>query len=115
LLLSKAWELYESDKRIEGFSPQTLKAYKLQYKLLIQYFNDVNIESLTTGHLKGYLSKSSEHLKPSSLAHRIRFIKSLFRWSHEEGYLSKNSAAKIKEPKQGKRIPKFLTEREMNI
>ena len=113
MLLSKSWELYESDKRIEGFSPQTLKAYKLQSKLLIQYFNDVNIESLMTNQLKEYLAKSSEHLKPSSLAHRIRFIKSLFRWSHEEGHIPKNLAAKIKEPKQGKRIPKFLTEREI--
>ncbi|ETT81042.1 hypothetical protein BK128_00810 [Viridibacillus sp. FSL H7-0596] len=30
MLLSKAWEAFESDKRIEGFSPQTLKAYRLQ-------------------------------------------------------------------------------------
>lgn len=113
MLLSKAWELYESDKRIEGFSPQTLKAYRLQSKLLIQHFNDVNIESLTTDHLKGYLAKSSAHLKPSSLAHRSRFIKSIFRWSLEEGHIPKNPAAKIKEPKQGKRIPKFLTEIEI--
>jgi integrase/recombinase XerD len=35
LQLSKAWETYEADKRIEGFSPQTLKAYRLQAKLLI--------------------------------------------------------------------------------
>jgi integrase/recombinase XerD len=109
LLLSNAWELYESDKRIEGFSPQTLKAYRLQSKLLIQHFNDASIENMTTDQLKGYLAKSSEHLKPSSLSHRIRFIKSIFRWSHEEGHISKNPAAKIKEPKQGKRIPKFLT------
>jgi integrase/recombinase XerD len=74
LLLSRAWELYESDKRIEGFSLQTLKAYQLQSKLLIQHFIDVDIKSLTTDQLKGYLSKSCEHLKPSSLAHRIRFI-----------------------------------------
>jgi integrase/recombinase XerD len=73
----------------------------------------VDIQSLTTDQLKGYLAKSSEHLKPSSLAHRIRFIKSIFRWSHEEGHLPRNPAAKIKEPKQGKRIPKFLTEREI--
>ena len=92
LLLSKTWELYESDKRIEGFSPQTLKAYKLQSKLLIHFFNDVNIESLTTERLKEYLAKSSKHLKASSLAHRIRFIKSIFRWSHEEGHISKNPA-----------------------
>ena len=63
--------------------------------------------------LKDYLSKSSKTLKPSSLAHRVRSMKSLFRWSHEEGYISKNPAAKIKEPKVGKRIPKFLTEREI--
>ncbi len=40
-------------------------------------------------------------------------MKLLFRWSHEEGYTGINPAAKIKEPKIGKRIPKFLTEREI--
>ncbi|KOO49155.1 integrase, partial [Viridibacillus arvi] len=38
MLLSKAWEAFESVKRIEGFSPQTLKAYRLQASLLIKYF-----------------------------------------------------------------------------
>ena len=68
---------------------------------------------MTTDQLKEYLAYSSEHLKSSSLAHRIRFIKSIFRWSHEKWHIPKNPAAKIKEPKQGKRIPKFLTEREI--
>ncbi|MDR7240490.1 tyrosine-type recombinase/integrase [Neobacillus drentensis] len=113
MLLSNAWEIYESDKRIEGFSQQTLKAYKLQALLVIRYFEDVKLETITTIKLKEYLAKSSENLKPSSLAHRIRFIKSLFRWSHEEGHILKNPAAKLKEPKVGKRIPKFLTEREI--
>jgi integrase/recombinase XerD len=113
LLLSKAWEKYESDKRIEGFSAHTLKAYRLQATLLIRYFNDIEIATLTTDQLKCYLSKSSEQLKPSSLAHRIRFMKSLFRWSHEEGLIPNNPASKIREPKVGKRIPKFLTEREI--
>ncbi|ETI70541.1 tyrosine-type recombinase/integrase [Neobacillus vireti] len=113
MLLSKAWKSYESGKRIEGFSPQTLKAYRLQSILLIRYFDDGKIGSITTTHLKEYLAKSSENLKPSSLAHRIRFMKSFFRWSHEEGHIRKNPAAKIKELKVGKRIPKFLTEREI--
>ncbi|MFJ5718336.1 tyrosine-type recombinase/integrase [Neobacillus sp. NPDC093127] len=113
MLLSKAWETYESDKRIEGFSPQTLKAYKLQSTLLIRYFKDINVDTISTVQLKEYLAKSSETLKPSSLSHRIRFMKSFFRWSHEEGHVSKNPAAKIKEPKTGKRIPKFLTEIEI--
>ncbi len=101
------------NKRIEGFSSQTLKAYRLQSKLLIRHFDDVALDTLTTNQLKDYLAKSSEHLKPSSLAHRVRFMRSLFRWCHEEGHIAKNPAAKIKEPKVGKRIPKFLTEREI--
>ena len=68
MLLSKAWEKYESDKRIEGFSPHTLKAYRLQATLLIRYFDDVEIGTLTTEQLKYYLSESSEQLKPSSLS-----------------------------------------------
>lgn len=68
---------------------------------------------MTTTHLKEYLAESSQHLKPSSLAHRIRFMRSLFRWSHEEGHILQNPTSKIKEPKAGKRIPKFLTEREI--
>jgi len=113
LLLSEAAKSYEADKRIEGFSPQTLRAYELQMKLLINYFSNIQIKEITTNGLKQYLADSSVQLKPSSLAHRIRFIKSIFRWSHEEGIISSNPARKIKEPKVGKRIPKFLTEREI--
>ena len=59
MLLSQAWETYESDKRIEGFSPQTLKAYQLQVNLLIRHSGDVEIGSITTEQLKDYFSKSS--------------------------------------------------------
>ena len=115
LLLSTAWKSYEADKRIEGFSPYTLKAYGIQAKLLIGYFNDPNMDSFDTEGLKKYLVTQGKDLKPSSLAHRIRFMKSLFRWCHEEGHLTINPAAKIKEPKAGKRIPKFLSEREIEL
>ena len=46
MLLSKAWASFEADKRIEGFSPQTLKAYQVQHMLLIGYFMDVEMEFL---------------------------------------------------------------------
>lgn len=95
---------YESDKRIEGFSPQTLKAYKLQVNLLNHHFGDIEIDLLSTKQLKEYLSNSSRTLKPSSLAHRVRSMKSLLRWSHEEGYIGINPASKINEPKIGKMI-----------
>lgn len=113
MLLSEAWERYQSDKKIEGYSPLTLKMYSFQYKLLKRYLGDIKIDEFTTEKLKQYLIESGGHLKPSSLGHRIRFIKSLFKSIQEEGYILKNPAAKLKEPKLGQRIPKFLSKYEI--
>ncbi|WP_046174100.1 integrase, partial [Domibacillus indicus] len=52
MLLSQAWEMYDSDERIEGFSPKTLKAYQLQVTLLIRHLGDIEINSLTAEQLK---------------------------------------------------------------
>jgi site-specific recombinase XerD len=113
LLLSEAWKRYQYDKRIEGYSILTMRNYTFQYGVLLRYFGNIAINSVTTDSLKGYLVEQGEHLKPSSLGHRIRFLKSIFKWAHEEGFIVKNPASKIKEPKIGKRIPKFLTEQEI--
>lgn len=113
MLVSEAWEKYKSDKRIEGYSPLTLKMYGFQCNLLKRHFGNIEMGDYTTENLKQYLGEAGGHLKSSSLGHRVRFIKSLFKWTHEEGYLLKNPAAKLKEPKLGKRIPKFLSEREI--
>lgn len=115
MLLSEAWEKYQFDKRIEGYSSLTLKMYGYQYNLLRRYLGDFAMEDVATDSLKQYLGEAAEHLKPSSLGHRIRFIRSLFKWTHEEGFILKNPAAKLKEPKLGKRIPKFLTKHEIEL
>jgi site-specific recombinase XerD len=113
MLLSEARKKYKQDKKIEGYSTLTLKTYSFQYNLLLRFFGDIDMNEFSTEKLKEYLIQSGDHLKPSSLGYRIRFVKSLFRWSHEEGYILKNPAAKLKEPKLGKRIPKFLSELEI--
>src|SRR5699024_10594917 len=81
--------------------------------LLKRFFSDVKVKEITTENLKQYLIDDGEHLKPSSLGHRIRLIKSLFKWTYEEGHISKNPAVKLKEPKLGQRIPKFLSKHEI--
>lgn len=113
MLLSEAWKKYQQDKKIEGYSTLTLKTYCFQYNLLLRFFGDIDMNGFSTEKLKECLIQSGNHLKPSSLGHRIRCVKSLFRWSHEEGYILKNPAAKLKEPKLGKRIPKSLSELEI--
>lgn len=112
MLLSESWTLYEMDKRLMNYSKHTLKAYKLQVRLLSQGLNDPDIKDITYEQLKFYLAAQG-HLKPASLGHRIRFIQSFFRWAVDEGYLNKNQAAKLKEPKLGSRVPKFLTDEDI--
>lgn len=111
--LSDLWTRYESDKRIEGYSPHTLKSYAIQARLLVRYFGDVDVTTITLGDLKAYLAKDAVRLKPASLGHRVRFLKSLFRWAADEGICYPNPAAKLKEPKQGTRLPKAMNEEEI--
>jgi integrase/recombinase XerD len=42
-------------------------------------------------------------------------MESVFRWSHEEGHIPRIPTSKNREPKVGKRKPKFLTEREIEL
>ena len=110
MLLSEAWRLYAADKQIEGFSPATLRGYKIQLNLLVRYFGDIDIEEVTLVSLKTYLIDAGSHLKPSSLGARIRFIRAFFRWAAEEGYCPGNPARKLREPRLGARVPKALSE-----
>ena len=109
---TEAWILYDMDKRLLNYSKHTLKAYKIQLRLLSEYLNDQEISTVTYEQLKFYLA-SQQHLKPASIGHRVRFIQSFFRWAIDEGHISKNPASKLREPKMGKRIPKFLTEEDI--
>jgi len=80
-------KLYEADKRIRGFSPHTLKAYSLQFKVLVREIGNLSIGEVTLDLFKEYLARQSERLKPSSVGHRIRFIRSFFDLHLRKGLL----------------------------
>lgn len=115
MLLSEAWRLYAADKQLEGFSPTTLKGYRIQHNILIRHFGDVELDEITLLGLKTFLIEKGGHLKPSSLGMRIRALRAFFRWAHEEGYCASNPARKLKEPKLGKPLPKALNEEEAEV
>ena len=92
---------------------KTIKGYKLQNRLLSDYLGNTDIKDVTINNLKDYIF-SLKGVKASTVAHRVRFIKSFFRWANEEGYAGENISKKLKEPKIPKRIPKFLTEQEID-
>ncbi|MBB3114680.1 hypothetical protein FHS18_006822 [Paenibacillus phyllosphaerae] len=45
--LSELWRLYEADKRIQGFSTRTLRAYALQHKMLMQELGNIYIAEVS--------------------------------------------------------------------
>ncbi|OIJ21288.1 hypothetical protein BKP45_00450 [Anaerobacillus alkalidiazotrophicus] len=54
-----------------------------------RYLGDVQVKEITTENLKHYLSDDGEKLKPASLYHRVRFIKSWFRCLMRRGGFQK--------------------------
>lgn len=112
--LSDLWESYQIDKKLNNYSPYTLRLYHLQIRLLIRYLGDIDAESLSLDKVKEYLLHKQDK-SPNTLACRIKAIRSVYGWAFEEGFIKTNPIRKLKEPKQGKRIPRFLTEEEIEI
>ena len=106
--LSQASEGYLWARAQEGYSSYTLRAYRLQHSLLIRDLGDIDVSTVTLGHLREHLIHH-HHLKSSSRGQKIRAIKSLFRWLEDEDLCVPNPARKLKEPKLGQRVPKALT------
>ena len=60
--LTEVWSLYKADKQIQGYSPQTLKSYYVQFNLLVKSFGNISIREFSTNSLKVYLGKAAEKL-----------------------------------------------------
>jgi integrase/recombinase XerD len=114
MYLSEASEAFLTVRSQEGFSQYTISAYRLQHELLVRDIGDLDIQDVTLQVLRDHLSHHG-HLKPASLGHKIRAIKSLFNWLVEEELLLRNPTLKLNEPKRGKRVPKALTIEELEL
>lgn len=112
--LSAATTAYLDAKRIEGYSPATIEGYGLQLKILRRHVGDKPLAEITLADLRDYLRQHT-HLKPSSLAHKVRVIRAFFKWAHEEDLVARNPSLKLKEPKQPTRIPKAITIEEVEL
>ncbi|MEC0271453.1 hypothetical protein [Paenibacillus anseongense] len=56
--ISELWKLYEADKRIQGFIINTLKAYALQLRMLVNEIGDIHIFSCNSTAVIGILSET---------------------------------------------------------
>lgn len=93
----QAWEMYLVD---QGRSPNTVKAFLSDVRLLTQYLPpDRTLGAITTRDLNRYFEWMEKDrpvpCSPKTLARRITSTKSFFRWLHQYGVLAIDPAEKV--------------------
>lgn len=111
--LAKKIEWYLAAKKLEGLSPATLEGYELELKIFSQKVKK-KVENIKATDIRIYMSKFP-HLKKSSQGAKLQKIRSFFTWLVTEEIIDRNPAAKLKPPKEEKRMPKTLSIEELEI
>ncbi|NEZ47977.1 integrase [Clostridium niameyense] len=106
--------IYLATKKLDGLSIQTLKNYKYNLLIFAEYLRKP-LAAINTMDLRMFLAQRCKNMKPSSMNGQISILKSFFSWLHDEEYIPKNPAKKIKQTKQPKRVRHALNEEEIEF
>lgn len=109
-----AWEMFLFD---QGRSPNTMKAFLSDVRLLNQYLPpDRGIGQVTTDELNKFLAWMEKErdvpCSPKTLSRRITSVKSFFRWLHQFGTINPDPAEKVLQRSAISPLPQILTEDE---
>ncbi len=97
----------------KGLSKNTLVSYNTDLHQLHEYLKLRNLTLVATqaNDLMSFLAqRSKKGIKPRSLARHLSSIKGFYQYMVRENHLQANPASLIDAPKQGRPIPKSLTE-----
>ncbi len=111
----KAWEMFLYD---QGRSPNTVKAFLSDVRLLTEYLPpDRNLGDITTAELNRFFEWMEKErpvpCSPKTLARRITSTKSFFRWLHQHGVVLIDPAEKVLQRSAISPLPQVLTEDEV--
>ena len=113
----QAWESYLYD---QGRTPNTVKAFLSDVRLLTQFLpNDQAIGSVTTRDLDRFFRWMEKErgvpCSPKTLARRITATKSFFRWLSKFGVLSSDPAEQVVQRSAVSPLPQVLSEDELSL
>ncbi|MFQ3211088.1 site-specific tyrosine recombinase XerD [Candidatus Njordibacter sp. Uisw_039] len=97
----------------KGLSDNTIVSYARDLRQLDKYLaqRGLSIAFAESGDLMSFLAdRSQAGVKASSLARYLSSIKGFYKYMVRENYLAANPASLIDAPKQGRPLPKSLTE-----
>ncbi len=101
-------------KEIKKYSPNTIKAYRIDIEQFISYFEENELE-VNRDNVRDYISNIFVLTKnKATLSRKISSLKTFYNYLVKFGIVSKNVFDSISSPKLDKKMPEILTENEIN-
>jgi len=96
-------------------SDHTLRSYSTDLKAFSSFIKDKDIKTIKYFDLRKYLAhlKSLGHSK-RTIARKLSSLRSFFKFLHQDGYINENPASLVSTPRLDKKLPNFLSEKEVN-
>ena len=94
----------------QGLSPNTLQAYRRDLLQLHRFLPDQALIACTELQLQQFFAARHEATKASTANRRLTVFKRFFRWALRQNLLSTDPTLKLQSAKQALRVPKTLSE-----
>ena len=102
-------------------SPHTVRNYRSDLVQFRDYLAEagataaVDVRSVDALRIRGFLSTLfARQEKKSSIARKLSAVRAFFKFLRREGVLAENPSTLVSTPKQDKKLPRIMTEEEMN-
>lgn len=95
-------------------SVNTIRNYSSDLNAFASFFKDKDIKNIRYFDLRKYLAhlKTSNYSK-TTIARKLSALRSWFKFLQQDGYIKQNPASLIATPRLDKKLPTFLSEKEM--
>lgn len=104
--------------RVQGLSPQTVRAYRSHLEAYARWCEKEHVDGLrvSVAELRGYLG-DRQRLgdAPRTLAAHLSAIRSLYRWLNIEEIIDKDPAAALQSPKLPSTLPIVLSTSQLDL
>lgn len=104
--------------RVQGLSPETVRAYRSHLEAYARWCEKEHVEGLrvSVAELRGYLGdRQRAGDAPRTLAAHLSAIRSFYRWLNIEEIIDKDPAAALQPPKLPSTLPTVLTTSQLDL
>lgn len=95
------------------YSKNTIDSYKRDLNKFNLYFTKTPLKKITSADIKKYI-KSINNINSKSISRNISTLKSFYKFLLQRNEINKNPMIAISQPKNPKKLPKVLSEEEIN-